>query len=721
MSYIRKDDYSNERVRPKLFSNYLEKMTFYLKTQFPDRSETEIAEFVKNIIRKRAQAPMVEAVHHPKEGHSQPIQMRLDKFITDIVKDNNLSPSGSCYMRIEKRESFLRRSIETKIKQRNEFKHLYLGFEAQGKKRESQFYYQKQANAKIFNNAIAGGMRIEQFILGSLAGFNAITSVGRMCVKQGYSFVERAVNANVYLPTTDDAISYILNHASHIPEDFPQLITSGTLYIPTHQEVSTYLMNCVEKYSARPDTGHVQSVLASLDDVQLSYVFYAGCFSNLCRFNETLLRTWIDSCFIRGDIDPSLTQDIDIADVKKIAGDVISCVLSTNYQMLGRNPDKPGKWNSIKDAAKNNPQGLKDFIYVCSNFVKQFQTLLHVIRPIFRIETTFSRMTQQNRMARESVPLSDTDSNIFSNQEMVRWKRGKLDFGKDAYEMNAITTFLLSQSLEHVFARMSSGFGIAQKDVFRISMKNEFLYPILLVTSLGKHYLAIATMQEGNILPNPRKDIKGVGFRSSAYPKVIREGFDKFTVDFFAEIEKGEPISVAYVLDHVVGIERDIAQSIGNREPTYLQTVSIKNKQDYAEPMSSSYFYYEMWTSVFSQDFGDMVIPNKCFKIPIKREGKIFRDPVYMEYLKETYPKIYENLAAFLDLYPKRDIGYILIPPSKGQFHPFFVEIMDIRAHIGQVTTAYYHMLNALGIGSLDKRGDALISDFYNPTLPAIG
>jgi hypothetical protein len=323
-------------------------------------------------------------------------------------------------------------------------------------------------------------------------------------------------------------------------------------------------------------------------------------------------------------------------------------------------------------------------------------------------------------MARESVPLSDTDSNIFSNQEMVRWKRGKLDFGKDAYEMNAITTFLLSQSLEHVFARMSSGFGIAQKDVFRISMKNEFLYPILLVTSLGKHYLAIATMQEGNILPNPRKDIKGVGFRSSAYPKIIREGFDKFTVDFFAEIEKGEPISVAYVLDHVVGIERDIAQSIGNREPTYLQTVSIKNKQDYAEPMSSSYFYYEMWTSVFSQDFGDMVIPNKCFKIPIKREGKIFRDPVYMEYLKQTYPKIYENLAAFLDLYPKRDIGYILIPPSKGQFHPFFVEIMDIRAHIGQVTTAYYHMLNALGIGSLDKRGDALISDFYNPALPAI-
>lgn len=721
MSYIRKADYSQERERPKLFINYLEKMTLYLKTQFPDRSIQEIEEFVKTTIRQRAKAPMVEAHVHRREGHTEQVTMRLDKFITEIVGDNNLSPSGSCYMRVEKRESFLRRSIETKIKQRNEFKHLYLGYEAQGKKRESQFYYQKQANAKIFNNAIAGGMRIEQFILGSLAGFNAITSVGRMSVKQGYSFVERAVNANIYLPTTADAISYILNHASHVPDEFVTLINNDTLYIPTHQEVSTYLMDCVEKYVSRPDHSQVQSVLAGITQVQLAYVFYAGCFSNLCKFNENLLRPWIDSCFIRESIDQNLTQEIDIADVKKIPGDVIACVLSTNYRMLGENPNKPGKWNSIKDAAKNNPEGLKAFIYVCRNFVEKFQTLLHVIRPIFRIETTFSRMTLQNRMARESVPLSDTDSNIFSNQEIVRWKRGKLDFSAESYEMNAITTFLLSQSLEHVFARLSSGFGIAQKDVFRISMKNEFLYPIILVTSLGKHYLAIATMQEGNILPNPRKDIKGVGFRSSQYPKIIRDGFDKFTVDFFAEIEKGEPISAAYVLDHVVNIERDIAKSVSNREPTYLQTVSVKNKHDYADPMSSSYFYYELWTQVFSQDFGDMTIPNKCFKIPLKRDGKIFRDPAYMEYLQKTYPTIYENLAKFLEQYPKRDIGYILVPPSKGQFHPFFVEIMDIRAHIGQVTTAYYHVLNALGVGSIDKRGDALISDFYDPAQPAIG
>lgn len=720
MTYIRKDDYSQERERPKLFSNYLEKMTLYLKTQFPDREIGEIEEFVKTTIRARAKAPMVEAVVHRREGHSEQVNMRLDKFIKDVIQDNNLSPSGSCYLRIEKRESFLRRSIETKIKQRNEFKGLYLGFEAQGKKRESQFYYQKQANAKIFNNAIAGGMRIEQFILGSLAGFNAITSVGRMSVKQGYSFIERAVNANIYLPTIDDAISYTINHSCAVPEDFSKLISENILHTPTHEEVSEYLLNCVRKYTINPDKSELQTVLAGLSDVQLSYVFYAGCFNNLCKFNRSMMCRWIDSCFIRDEIPQSAIADIDISEIKTFKDDVVACVLQTNYRSLGLNPKKPGKWNSIKDAAKNNPDGLKEFIFRCRHFVENFKTLLNIIRPIFRIETTFSRMTKQHRMARETVPLSDTDSNIFSTQELIRWKRGKLDFSQESYEMNALTTFLLTQSLEHVFAKLSSGFGIAQKDVFRISMKNEFLYPILLATSLGKHYLAIATMQEGNLLPNPRKDIKGVGFRSSQYPKIIRDGSEKFIVDFFAEIEKGEPISASYVLDHVVGVEHAIAKSVSNREPTYLQTVSVKQKEDYAEPMSSSYFYYELWSSVFSQDFGEMVIPNKCFKIPIKREGKILRDPQFMEYLSKTYPSIYENLSAFLSQYPKRDIGYILIPPFKGQFHPFFVEIMDIRAHIAQVTTAYYHILNALGVGSIDKRADSLISDFYNPANPAI-
>lgn len=716
MTYIRKEAYAAERQRPKLLTHYLEQMTQYLRLQHPTATPEVIESFVKNVIRERFKAPEVEAIVHKREGHSEVVKMKLDTYVRTVIKDNNLSPSGTCYMPVSRKESFLRMSIEEKVAARNAFKKRYLDAESRGDKRESQYYNQNQANAKIFNNAIAGGMRIKQFILGDKAGFGAITSVGRLCVKQGYSFIERAVNGNLYLPSMRDAITYVFNHVRHVPESFVTLITEKTLYVPTVEEVVQYILSSVANYVSHPQNDKLLPIITNLTEVERSYVFYAGCFNNLCRYNEDLARTWIDSCFVHDQIDPGLTQDINIDEIKTFKGDVVSCILSTNYKLLGENPDKPGKWNSTKDAAIYNPQGLKEFIYCCRVFVANFERLVHILQPILQIKVSFSRMVFQDQMARYTVPLSDTDSNIFSTQELIRWKRGKLDFSQESYQMNALVTFILSQSLEHVFAQLSAGFGAEGKDVFRISMKNEFLYPILLATALGKHYIAIATMQEGSYLPNPRKDIKGIGLRSSAYPKLVRDTFDAFVVELFATIEKAEPIRAGTILKHVADLEQVIYTSVTNQESDYLQTTSVKRKEDYAEPMGSAYFYYELWTKVFADDYGEMVIPNKCYKIPLKGGKKLFRNPEFLEKLKETSPDIHDRLVAFMANHPKRDISAILIPPFKGKTLPFFLEIMDIRSHISQIMMGYYHVLNALGIGTVSPNVDGLVSDFFDPS-----
>lgn len=720
MSYIRSESYAQERVRPNLLTHYVGTMTEFIRSQNPTASVEEIDAFVKQVCREKFNPPVVEAAVHPREGYTNAVEMPLDKYIRTVIADNNLSPSGSTYKPVSVQESFLRRTIDEKVKERNAYKKLYLDYEAQGHKRESQFFNLSQANAKIFNNAIPGGMKIKQFILGSKAGFNAVTSIGRICVKQGYSYIERAVNGNIYLPSVEDAITYVINHTRNIPEDFKALVDGNTVYLPTSQEVVDYLKSSVDNYVIHPNFDPLVKMIESLSDHERSYVFYAGCFSNLCRFNETMMRSWIDSCFVLDVNDPSLYQDIDVSEIKSFADDVLTCVKSCSYKLLGLNPDKPGKWNSVKDAVKNNPQGVQKFIYACRHFVQHFEPMVYILRPIMGVEVSFSKLGCQDKMARLTVPLSDTDSNIFSLQELIRWKRGKIDFEPESYQMNALVTFILSQSLEHVFARLSAGLGAEGKDVFRISMKNEFLYPILIATALGKHYLAIATFQEGSLLPTPRKDIKGIGFRSSAYPKLVRDKFEAFVVELFAEIEKGEPISAMSVLNHVAQFERDIGASIAARESIYLQTVSVKRKEDYADPNKSSYFAYELWRDVFAEDYGEMALPNKCFRIPLKGGKKLFKSPEFQDWLQQHHPRIHKKLMAFMEKNDKRHIEHILIPPFKGQVQPLFIEIMDIRNHISQVLAGYYHLLDALGIGSVDKRADALISDFFNPALETV-
>ena len=719
MSYIRNATYTAERERPKLLEPYVSRMIQYLKLKHPDASPETIDEFVKKTVRARATNPTIKGVYHKSEGNSEVITMSLTSFVKKIIADNNLSTSGSVYKPVSKQVSYLRTSLESKVEERNELKGKYFDFLAQGRKVEAQYYNHGQANAKIFNNGVAGGMNITQFILGSKAGFNAITSIGRLCVKQGYGFVERFVCANIYLPSTRFAMSYILNQASHMHPDFPKALDDFNLYSPTVEDVVNYIVKNLSNYVSHPQTDKIKTLIQGLNRYQRAYVFYVGNFRYLCEYNDEKMRTWIDRCFVHGDIDPSVVNDIDLGDIKKYGGDVHTCILSTNYWRLGKNPEKPDQWNSIKDAKVHNPHGLKELIYCCDHFTKHFETMVPLLKTIFEIQVTFTKMVFQHRMGRQCVPLSDTDSNIFVNQELVQWKRKKLDFSQESYEMNAISTFLITQSLEHVFAKLSAGFGVEGKDVFKISMKNEFLYPILVVTSLAKHYLAIASMQEGSLLASPRKDIKGVGFRSSAYPKVIRKSFDAFVVDLYHRVQKEVTIPAGDILGHVARLEKEIHDSIMNYEPTFLQTVSVRREEDYADPSKSQYFYYEFWTKVFAPDYGEMIIPNKCYKIPLKGEDKLFKSPEFLKKLDDHHPKIAERLKDFMDANPKKKISHLLIPPFKGNTDSFFLDIMDVRANIHQVMTSYYHLLDSLGIGSVDKRYNGLVSDFYEPSTTA--
>lgn len=703
--------------RPKPLEPYVDRMTFYLKQKHPHKSEEEIASFVRQVVKDRVRVPTIDFRHQPSEGNITRKQTSLTGFMTDILKQNIVLPSGAVYITPDKKESLLRITLAEKVAKRKKFKKIYLEAEEAGREAESKFYNGRQQAEKVFNNAISGAMNNGYNALTSKSGFNAITSGSRMCVKQGYSFIERAIIGNIYLPTISMAISYCLNHLRMAPEDYRAIFTKYKITIPTVEQLALYLLDNVRNYTRHGDEAYLVSYIKTLDDAERAYVFYAGNFNNLARFNDPLIRTIVDGCFLKEL--PDDLPDVSKADLGSLDGDVLAAITGTQYEYLGTD-EKTGAVNNFYELLEQNALGAKKIIYCARVFTKVFTDHLDLFRCVFHQGTTFSKMIFQEKMARKVVPNSDTDSAIFSNQNIVEWKRGKLDFSKESYEMNAFMTLLLAHGIKHYLALLSQGFGFIGKDVFRINMKNEFLYPILVVSALAKHYIAIATIQEGKILLKLRKDVKGVQFRNSAYPQIIKDGFSKYIDTFFENVTQNVQIKPSDVLDDVVKMEHLIYDNLNSGNSSFLPNTTIKNKEEYDDPSKTSYFYYELWQTVFAPKFFDMTIPNKCYKIPLYGGKRFLKHKNLLERIKAFDAGVHDRLLSFCAMKGKTELAYILIPPITGEIPRLFLDIMDFRTTISSICVPYYRFIEALGIATANTDENVLVSDFYNPDLKDI-
>ena len=695
--------------RDKVLSFYVKRMVTFLQTLHPEQPVHEIEQFVKDRVRSKVKIPKIDYRHYPTEGNMERKESSLIAFCETVLQENIVSPSGSVYCPPSKRESLLRITLREKVKKRGVFKKQYLAAEERGDEIASRFFNGRQQSEKVFNNAIAGAMQNGFNAVTSQSGFNATTSMSRLCVKQGYSFIERAVTGNIRLVSEEMALSYCINHLAEAPTDYSAIIDKYALYIPSVDEVMLYLCDNIKKYTKLRAAPLLLRYITNLTVSDRTFLFYAGNFNNLCRYNEVLLKSIIDQCFPQtfpdnlDDINPSLMKDLE--------EDLVAAITGTKYDLFGRSAD--GKRYDHKEAMTHNPTGAKQVAYMCKTFNDVFVNHLDLFRMCFYQGTTFTLMVFQERMARECVSNSDTDSAIYFTQNLVEWRQGKLDFTKQSYEMNAFVTFLLSQGIKHYLAQLCRGMGVEEADIFLISMKNEFLYDLIFSSALAKHYIAIATIQEGKLLAKYRTDVKGVGFRNSAYPEFVKDSFLKYILRLFDLIRKDVKISYKDVMDEVVVVEKTLYDSLNSGDASYFPTTQVKDAAEYSEPEQSSYLYYELWQFVFAERFGEMVLPNKCLKIPLYGGKHFLKQKAALKKLAEFDQGIHDRLLQFCNERGRKELAYILVPQIFDTVPEIFLSIMDFRSTITSCCVPFYRFLELLGIATANVDNNVLVSDSY--------
>ena len=371
------------------------------------------------------------------------------------------------------------------------------------------------------------------------------------------------------------------------------------------------------------------------------------------------------------------------------------------------------KRKTVSEAVTEEPDGVRHLMAIGRHMQAKLDGFGRLFGAFLRIDCDVPDAMAHPKMIRKTVILSDTDSVIFSTQHWIEWYTGKVSFETDAYRINAFVVFLVSMTLEQVFARLSTNFGAEATDVARIVMKNEFLYSLMLRTPLKKNYVGISVIQEGFVLPKPKEDIKGPSFRDSKMCRETQASGKKFLNWIFDTVTKIGHLTVTECLERVLVHERMIIKSLEAGERTFLTTKPIKNADDYKNAAGSDHYYWRLWEDVFRPNFGAFIIPGKGYDIPLLGEGRVLRDERYLSRIHAFDPDLHARLLQFMVDNPRK-ITRLIVPTTLKHIPAIIRPLIDIRGIVYANSTPFIVTLRSLGIGYTDSDHQFLLSDLYD-------
>jgi len=700
MDYFKFNSYERDPV--SLLRAYGENMSAFLCRQYPHVPVAQIQTFINNEVTKSLRRPTLKMINYPSYGNGKIETTDLLTY-TDTLRKNIITPAGVIYMPPSVKESFLKRKILDNIGTRKVLKKKMLKAASVGDRGLEQRYNYLQASTKIENNSIPGAFGSAHNPLYDKPGYNAVTSLARHSIMCGYAHVEKMLEGNFYFPTPDHCINYCMQLVRICPLDLASVVAQYGIIIPTISDVVEHFIHslCLYQRITEKLRNALTKFIASLSMNERTFVYYAYCLKTLLIRNEHVFRPYLKE-FFRTDvtIDPTAKP----TDIFNCNGDLLAMVSGLNADLIGRKP--------VSDALIEEPDGVRHLIAIGNHMQNKLNGIGPLISTFLRVDCDVADAMSHPNMIRKAVIISDTDSVIFSTQSWIEWYVGHVSFGPDAYAINGFVVFLITMTLEQVFARLSTNFGAEGEDRYRIAMKNEFLYPLMLRTPLPKQYAGRVAVQEGFVLPKSKEDIKGLSYRSSAMCKeTVKAGKDFVNWIFDTVMEKGT-IEVADCLTRVLDHENKVIKSLEAGERLFLTTTPIRNETDYKDAAVSSHYYWRLWEEVFRSKFGEFVIPSKGYVLPLLQDGKVLKDPRYLALVKAFDSPLYERLVGFMDKNP-RAITRLVIPMTLKQVPAILRPIIDIRGITYANSTPFIVTMRSLGIAYTDSKDQTLLSDIY--------
>lgn len=699
--------------RAQLIPSYVENMVQYLQLAHPEIKPTEknvakITDFVKDVVSERIVRPKADTIVHNAPGDYDLKKLDLLNIIK-ISSTKVITPSGSIFKTTEECAAFNTQMVDAKVKQRSVIKHEMLDLKAKALFDLATLKDYAQGACKITTNSIIGAHGSKFSALYDLECFNAITSLSRHAVMTAYGYTENFLAANYFFPNMESLINHVITITSYTPsaEEVMNVVSKYGLHVPGHDEVAEFLLGNLRKYVAFPPTVKVYDLISKLALHKRIFLYYNRNLKNLFQTgnNSDKFRQWITDLCDESKVDT--TEHVEVGDIRKLDGDLVQMITTIFNKYLMGEP--------ISELPNINPEATKHLVRIGNYMQRKINEMDELFKFFLYNETFMSQIHLQKNMVRHTVAVSDTDSVIYTTIKWVTWYIQKeFSFKENILPVHSFVVYILAKSISSLVVNMCLRNGASPANAKRLKIKNEYLYYVMIICDICKHYIGNIVIQEGRVLRQPDLDIKGVNFRNSKLPKITHTFTKSNITGILSDLLDTTKISGGKYIEKAVEYETSIYNSLMAGELTYISTSTIKYKDEYKKPESSIYANYLMWEKVFAASYDTIPLPNKVPTIPLKEN--LMKKPEYLEWLSSVNPEIYARLIDFLGkMDPRKKITRMPIAPTLSSIPKELIPLIDRRKIIYENLYPIQLLLKSFNInlGNGGKR-TIVFSDIYS-------
>lgn len=383
----------------------------------------------------------------------------------------------------------------------------------------------------------------------------------------------------------------------------------------------------------------IDNMVSHLPEELVSYLYYKN---NMIAFID-------DHDFIKDEIDKLFdsVENYDLIDVDKHGNpkdeywmDQIPKAYRKEY---GRGLKQAKDWNKFVNHKMfidpNDPP--EEIMESLKNLTALMMTYVYVQY------MAFDRIYRLKNFKRDTVTVIDTDSNIISLDTLMRYMiatffsedKRAMCYGR-SYRSNVyiginMITYWITTAVADILDSYGIHSNIPEEHRSRYSMKNEFMFGLLVIGETKKRYLSSILLREGNVINPPKTDIKGFDFKKATCSEYAEKVFTRIIKEHAL---MSDEIELKAIIDEIYAFRDEIIESIKSLDNRFLPNGNAKELAGYADPSRQA--------SVRAVAAWNLIYPDNLIELPSKvgmLKMNIFK-PEDILPLAKTHPDIYQKI-----------------------------------------------------------------------------